>query len=151
MRTVASLLEKAQQRAKEMGLPYKGALLPVEASQLLEDKDSGAQLVDVRSKAELDWVGQIPDAINIELRAYPGMQLNPDFFERLSAQVDKAYPVMFICRSGARSSHAAMLASQSGFTDCYNVLEGFEGDKDATGHRGTQTGWKVAGLPWEQS
>jgi rhodanese-related sulfurtransferase len=149
--TTTSLLEKAQQRAKEMGLPYKGALLPVESYQLLQDNVSGAQLVDVRSKAELDWVGQIPGAIRIELCAYPSMHLNPDFLEQLSNQLDKASPVMFICRSGVRSSHAATLASQSGFTDCYNVLEGFEGDKDATGHRGTQTGWKVAGLPWEQS
>lgn len=150
MKTIADILEKARQRAKEMDLPYKGALLPVEAYQLLMEV-TGAQLVDVRSQAELDWVGRIPGAIEIELRAYPNMQPNPDFLDQLSNQLDKASPVMFICRSGARSSHAAMIASQSGFTDCYNVLEGFEGDKDEAGHRGTQSGWKVAGLPWQQS
>lgn len=150
MKTIADILEKARQRAKEMDLPYKGALLPVEAYQLLMEV-TGAQLVDVRSQAELDWVGRIPGAIEIELRAYPNMQPNPDFLDQLSNQLDKASPVMFICRSGARSSHAAMVASQSGFTDCYNVLEGFEGDKDEAGHRGTQSGWKVAGLPWQQS
>lgn len=150
MKTIADILEKARQRAKEMDLPYKGALLPVEAYQLLMEV-TGAKLVDVRSQAELDWVGRIPGAIEIELRAYPNMQPNPDFLDQLSNQLDKASPVMFICRSGARSSHAAMVASQSGFTDCYNVLEGFEGDKDEAGHRGTQSGWKVAGLPWQQS
>lgn len=150
METTTNLLEKARQRAKAMGLPYKGALLPTEAYQLFQDV-SGAQLVDVRSEAELDWVGRISGAIEIELRAYPSMQLNPGFLNQLSSQLDKTSLVMFICRSGARSNHAATIASQSGFADCYNVLEGFEGDKDETGHRGTQSGWKVAGLPWEQS
>jgi rhodanese-related sulfurtransferase len=150
MEKTVNLLEKAQQRAKEMDLPYKGALLPAEAYQLLQEVFS-AQLVDVRSKAELDWVGRIPGAIEIELRAYPSMQPNPDFLDQLSGQLDKTSPVMFVCRSGARSSHAAAIASQSGFTDCYNVLEGFEGDKDEMGHRGTLSGWKIAGLPWEQS
>lgn len=150
METAENLLQKAQQRAKEMGLSYQGALLPTEAYQLFQELP-GAQLVDVRSNAELDWVGRIPGAIEIELRSYPGMQPNPDFLDQLSSQLDKASPVMFICRSGVRSSHAATIASQVGFADCYNVLEGFEGDKDETGHRGTQSGWKVAGLPWEQS
>ena len=31
METTAAILEKAQQRAQELGLPYKGALLPMEA------------------------------------------------------------------------------------------------------------------------
>jgi rhodanese-related sulfurtransferase len=150
METTTNLLKKAQQRAKEMGLPFTGALLPAEAYQLLQEV-SGLQLVDVRSKAELDWVGRIPGAIEIELRAYPDMQPNPVFLDQLSGQLDKTSPVMFICRSGARSNHAATIASQSGFTDCYNVLEGFEGDKDESGHRGTLSGWKIAGLPWEQS
>lgn len=149
MESIAKLLEKAQQRAQERGLPYKGALLPVEAFQLLQG--SAAQLVDVRSKAELDWVGRIPGVIEIELRSYPGMQPNPNFIAQLSSQIDKASPVLFICRSGVRSDYAATIASQAGFVESYNVLEGFEGDKDAQGHRGTLAGWKVAGLPWEQS
>ena len=58
---------------------------------------------------------------------------------------------MFICRSGVRSNQAAIAASESGYSNCYNVLEGFEGDKDSDGHRGIQGGWKAAGLPWVQS
>jgi len=30
------------------------------------------------------------------------------------------------------------------------VLEGFEGEKDPQGHRGTVGGWRFAGLPWVQ-
>jgi rhodanese-related sulfurtransferase len=65
--------------------------------------------------------------------------------------VDKGAPVLFICRSGGRSHNAAMLALQAGFSECYNVLEGFEGDRDAEGHRSTKGGWRAAGLPWTQS
>ena len=55
MEMTAALLKKAQQRAQELGLPYTGALLPVEAIQVLQ-KNQFAQLVDVRSQAEWDWV-----------------------------------------------------------------------------------------------
>lgn len=150
METAAAILEKAQKRAEEMELPYKGALLPIEAYRILQES-AQAQLVDVRSRAELDWVGHIPGAIEIELRSYPSMQPNPDFLDQLSGQVDKELPVLFICRSGSRSNQAAIMASQTGFTDCYNILEGFEGDRDENGQRGEVAGWKAAGLPWVQS
>ena len=150
METTAAILEKAQQRAKEMGLPYKGALLPIEAYRVLQES-AQAQLVDVRSRAELDWVGRIPGATEIELRSYPAMQPNPGFLDQLAGRVDKTLPVLFICRSGARSSQAAAMASEYDFADCYNILEGFEGDKDENGHRGKISGWKAIGLPWVQS
>lgn len=150
METTAEILKKAHQRAEEMELPYKGALLPMEAYRILQESMQ-AQLVDVRSRAELDWVGRIPGAMEIELRSYPGMQPNPAFLDQLASQADKSLPVLFICRSGSRSNQAAIMATQSGFSDCYNVLEGFEGDRDEHGQRGKDSGWKAAGLPWEQS
>ena len=149
MGTITAILERAQQRAKEMDLPYEGALLPAEALALLQEAP-GAKLVDVRSRAELDWVGRIPGAVEIEWQSYPGMRPNPDFLAHLASQVDTESLVMFLCRSGGRSHQAAATATQSGYPDCYNILEGFEGDKDATGHRGTKGGWKAAGLPWVQ-
>ena len=150
METTTAILEKAHQRAEEMELPYQGALLPIEAYQVLQESPQ-VQLVDVRSRAELDWVGRIPGATEIELRSYPNMQPNSEFLDQLANQVNKASPVLFICRSGSRSNQAAIMASQTGFTDCYNILEGFEGDRDENGHRGTFSGWKAAGLPWVQS
>jgi rhodanese-related sulfurtransferase len=149
METITAILERAQQRAKEMELPYEGALLPAEAFALLQQAP-GAKLVDVRSRAEWDWVGRIPGAIEIEWQTYPGMRTNPDFLSYLESQVDTEALVMFLCRSGGRSHQAAATATQSGYPDCYNILEGFEGDKDATGHRGAKGGWKAAGLPWVQ-
>ena len=149
MGTITAILERAQQRAKEMDLPYEGALLPGEAFTLLQEAP-GARLVDVRSKAEWDWVGRVPGAVEIEWQAYPGMRSNPDFLTYLESQVDKEALVMFLCRTGGRSHQAAATSTGEGYLNCYNILEGFEGDKDATGHRGAKGGWKAAGLPWVQ-
>jgi rhodanese-related sulfurtransferase len=143
-------LKKARERGKQARLPYDGALTPQEAYEVLRE-DPAAKLVDVRTRAELDYVGRIPGAVEVELLTYPGSKPNPDFIKQLEQQVGKDAPVMFICRSGGRSHNAAMLAQQAGYAECYNVLEGFEGDRDAAGHRNTQGGWRVAGLPWMQS
>lgn len=150
MTTISEILSAAQQRAKEMNLPYEGALLPDEAYLLMQSAP-GAKLVDVRSRAELDWVGRIPGAVPVEWATYPGMKPNPNFVTQLEQQVDKESLAMFICRSGQRSHHAALLATQAGYADCYNVLEGFEGDHDADKHRNVLNGWRACGLPWEQS
>lgn len=147
---ITKILQAARERAQQLGLPYSGALLPQEAYQLSREAP-GARIVDVRTRAELDWVGRIPGAVEIELLTYPGSRPNPGFLAALQQQVDKEALVMFICRSGGRSHNAAMLATQAGYTECYNVLEGFEGNKDANGHRSTVGGWRKAELPWVQS
>lgn len=150
MESIATILETAQQRAKDMRLPYQGALSPREAHTVLQANPQ-ARIVDVRSRAELDWVGRIPEAIEIEWATYPGMKPNPDFLNQLEQRVNKQTPVLFICRSGARSHAAAALATQAGYAACYNVLEGFEGDKNHDGHRNTLNGWRAVQLPWIQS
>lgn len=150
MGQISEILSRAQQRGKEMNLSYAGALLPDEAYQLSQLAPS-AKLVDVRSRAEFDFVGVIPDTVLIEWASYPGMRNNPNFMAELEQQVDKEALVMFICRSGARSHHAAVAATKAGYTDCYNVLEGFEGDLDNEGHRNVLNGWRACGLPWEQT
>ena len=150
MGSIEEILKRAKLRVEEMNLPYEGALLPKEALALLQENPS-ARLVDVRSQAEWSWVGRIPGAVEIEWQSFPGMQANPNFFEHLARKVPKESPVMFICRSGVRSNQAAIAASESGYSNSFNILEGFEGEKDSSGHRGVQGGWKVAGLPWVQS
>ena len=148
--TTDDTLKKARDRAKQMGLPYEGALTPQEAFEILQEKPA-ARLVDVRTRAELDWVGRVPGAVEIELLTYPGNRPNPEFLKQLEQEVEKESPVLFICRSGGRSHNAAMMALQAGYSEAYNVLEGFEGDKDTAGHRNTKGGWRAAGLPWTQS
>jgi rhodanese-related sulfurtransferase len=149
MGRLSELLGLAQQRARQANLPYEGALTPREAWEVLQSAP-GAKLVDVRTRAELDWVGRVPGAIEIEWLAYPGNQLNPNFLAQLKHQVDPESVVMFLCRSGGRSHNAAMAAANIGYTQAFNVLEGFEGDRDANGQRNRTGGWRYAALPWQQ-
>lgn len=144
---ISEILERAKNRGKD--LPYEGALLPIEAYAILCEAP-GSTLVDVRTRAELDWVGRIPGSIAIEWMNYPGMRPNPFFLNQLGQQVDSESLILFICRSGHRSHNAAAMATHAGYTACYNVLEGFEGDKDPRGRRGRINGWRHADLPWEQ-
>jgi rhodanese-related sulfurtransferase len=140
---------------------YAGDITSEEAWGLLKS-DPKAQLVDVRSAAEWTFVG-VPDlvevgrkAILVEWQVYPTMGRNASFedavAERLSAAgATTVTPVLFLCRSGARSQAAARAMTARGFTKCFNVAGGFEGDVDADRHRGSINGWKAAGLPWVQS
>lgn len=149
MGKLTEIINQADVRGKALGLPYKGALTPQEAWEVLQ-LAPGARLVDVRTRAEWDWVGRVPGAVEIEWNQYPGGLRNPDFLAELQRQVAPEAVVMFLCRSGVRSDGAAQLASANGYADCYNILEGFEGDKDANGQRNRIGGWRHAGLPWLQ-
>lgn len=147
-----NILNKAQQLGKDQGLAYAGAVTPEEACALLQ-ADPSIVLVDVRSNAERDWVGRvlIPESQHhaVQWSLYPGGTPNPDFMLQLAKAVpNKETPILFLCRSGVRSIHGAKLATEHGYTHCYNILQGFEGDKDAHGHRKTVGGWCSADLPW---
>ncbi len=147
---VSAILVAAQQRALERDLPYSGAVTPTEASALLAAV-KGATLIDVRTRAEWDYVGRVPGSILVEWNTYPQGSRNPAFLEQLrAAAADADAPVLFLCRSGQRSDQAARAALAAGYARAFNVLEGFEGDKDASGQRGHVNGWRKAGLPWTQ-
>ncbi len=150
MTTADEILAEARKRARDNGLPYDGALTPAEAAQLMREHPK-AILIDVRSRAEWDFVGRVPGAVEIEWKSYPGMQPNNRFLDDLSARVPKDAVAMFLCRSGGRSHDTATVAARAGYAHAYNVLEGFEGDRDGSGHRNTLSGWRAAGLPWSQS
>jgi len=143
-----AIRKAAAERGKKLGLSYAGALLPTEAAQLMK---AGVKLVDVRTKPELQYVGRVPGSLAVEWQTWPGGKPNPEFLGELAAAVGKDEPVMFLCRSGARSHSAAEAAKRAGWKETYNVLEGFEGDKDGREHRNTVNGWRKAGLPWTQS
>jgi len=117
-----AIKKAAGERGKKLGLPYAGALLPAEAHELMK---AGVKLVDVRTKPELQYVGRVPGSLAIEWQTYPGGKPNPEFIGELAAAVSKDQPVMFLCRSGARSHGAAEAAMRAGWKETYNVLEVF--------------------------
>ena len=150
METPQEILTRARARAQQLNLSYAGALLPPEAHALMQALPE-AKLVDVRTRAELEWVGRVPGSVAVEWNTWPGGGRNPNFMAEFETLVAKGAIVMFLCRSGVRSHHAAAAVTQAGYTDAYNILEGFEGDKDPSGRRNLLGGWRYAGLPWTQS
>ncbi|MBI1260129.1 MAG: rhodanese-like domain-containing protein [Rhizobiales bacterium] len=138
---------------------YAGDVSVMEAWRVLSES-ADAVLVDVRTRAEWSFVG-LPDLSVIgkqvivnEWQGFPSMAKNDAFVEELAAQLASLpgkSPLLFLCRSGARSRAAAVAMTASGYGPCYNVAGGFEGDLDEMRHRGSLNGWKVAGLPWLQS
>ena len=111
-----------------------------------------AVLVDIRTQAEREWVGFVPDAPHVPWKQWPGMAVSADFDGQIkvlaAATGDK--PLLMLCRSGIRSIASAKRATELGLV-AFNILEGFEGDPDAVAHRGTRGGWRYRGLPWRQN
>ena len=100
-------------------------LTPNEAHQYTLDHPD-AVLIDCRSEKEFLFVGQVKKISSVHR------------------------PVVLICRSGNRSVDAGHALEAAGFSEVYNVLEGFEGHLDDDHHRGIEGGWRKEGLPWEQ-
>lgn len=137
-------------------MTYAGDITPQESWTLLVEQPN-AVLVDVRTSAEWKWVG-VPDltelgrdVVFLEWNHSDGRRNENFVADLIAAGVTPGQrPVIFLCRSGNRSIPAAEIATAAGIAPAYNMLEGFEGQLDAAGHRGV-TGWRAEGLPWKQS
>jgi rhodanese-related sulfurtransferase len=126
---------------------------PVEAQKILLEQND-AVLIDVRSTMEYEFVGHPPMAMHIPIKEWPIWETDAGFVEKVKKALNNEKldnPLLMLCRSGARSALAGEMLANEGYTNVYNVLEGFEGDKDENGHRNTINGWRFHGLPWEQS
>jgi len=126
---------------------YAGDVSPQLACQWWQAGD--AVLVDVRTDAEREWVGFVPDAVALAWKQWPGMAINQSFEEGLKAAVPEGKKLVLLCRSGIRSIAAAKCATALGL-EAYNILEGFEGDPNGQAQRGSKGGWRLRGLPWRQ-
>ncbi len=132
---------------------YKGDISPSEAHARLKANPS-AVLIDVRTQPEWAFVGvpAVERLVRISWQVFPSMHVSADFAKEVEkAGIAKETEILCICRSGARSASAAAELTKAGFNNAWNVAQGFEGDRDGEGHRGTVGGWKAAGLPWVQS
>jgi rhodanese-related sulfurtransferase len=147
--------------SNESAAGYAGDLLATNAYELLAG-DEFSILIDVRTQAEWAYVG-VPDLTDlgktplfIEWQSFPAMHVDPDFPSRLSAMLEGAgvksgAPLLFLCRSGARSRQAAIALTQAGWAPCYNISDGFEGPLDPWRRRNVVGGWRAGNLPWAQS
>jgi rhodanese-related sulfurtransferase len=143
---LSGIIIKAENRARERGLAYRGQLTPEEAWTLVQNYPL-AKLVDVRSSEELSLIGRVPGALGIQWKLYPDWRRNPQFLTEVKQHLVPEDFILLLCRSGVRSREAAEFLAREGFLNAFNVLEGFEGDKNAASQR-IVAGWKARGLPW---
>src|ERR1700712_3590829 len=127
---------------------YAGDISPQTAAEWVAA--DAAVLVDVRSDAEREWVGYVPGAVPLAWKQWPGMAMNASFDDAMRTAVSPGKRAVLLCRSGVRSISAARRATELGI-EAYNILEGFEGNPNAEGHRGRIGGWRFHGLPWKQN
>ena len=139
-------------------------LTPKDAHEALE-QDPSIVFIDVRDPIEVSFIGHAASMdANIPLAtathkfdpnkgAYQ-MQPNKAFLAQVKAAIaaadgGKDTPVFLMCRSGARSAVAARILLKAGYTNVWNIVEGFEGDKDKKTGTRSVNGWRNAELPWE--
>ncbi|MEZ5541246.1 MAG: rhodanese-like domain-containing protein [Pseudomonadota bacterium] len=133
-------------------------LMPREAWDVVQTMPR-AVLIDVRSSMEYLFVGHPMGSVHVPWIDEPDWVINPHFVTEVRKvmlggigihESGGDAPVLLICRSGKRSLEAGKLLIDNGFTEVYNVGEGFEGELDEHHHRSTTGGWRYHGLPWEQ-
>ena len=129
-------------------LGYAGDVTPGEAWNLMQT--GAARMLDVRTAEELRFVGNVPGALHVPWAIGIDFQRNPDFVNQVLQVARREDKLMLLCRSAKRSLSAARTLTQAGFTQVYNILEGFEGDMDGNEQRGSINGWRLRGLPWRQ-
>jgi rhodanese-related sulfurtransferase len=136
-----------------------------EAYKMKEEGGAKVLFIDVRTKGEFEFLGhptvadqnipymEIDDPVGWDKKKNVySMSPNSDFVSAVGAlaardHIAKTDPVILICRSGDRSSRAANLLQEAGYTKVYSVVDGFEGDMSPAGKREVN-GWKNADLPW---
>ena len=137
-------------------------LKPAGAHRALTE-NSDILFIDVRDPIEVTFVGHaegvdkiIPVGIathevNPKTGQY-GLVANDDFVDNVDEFVtaqgkEKSDPIILSCRSGSRSAIAVRKLIESGYTNVWSLVEGFEGDRAPDGTH-TINGWRNAGLPW---
>ena len=142
MSDAQSIFAAAAERAKQMGLPYAGAVTPNEANALFAA--GAAKIVDVRTPPEYTQVGHIPGTPLVVWPRDGDDASLAAFVDEIRGQFGAEEPLLLLCRSGSRSHYAAHLLTHAGYSRAYNILEGFEGPP------GSGKGWLAAGLPSEK-
>lgn len=142
-----AVLDQARVRRAELDLGYAGAVTPPQAWALV--RQGAAQLIDVRTAPEFKFVGHVPQSVNVEWRG-GDVDARAQYVRELHAAVRGVGPLLLLCRSGVRSHSAALATTAAGYQSVFNVLEGFEGQRDCAQQRGSVDGWRKHGLPWVQ-
>jgi rhodanese-related sulfurtransferase len=134
-----------------------------EAYEMWKADPEHVHIIDVRTPEEYIFVGHAPMARNIPLgfikyqwnagENEPVFEVNPAFAPSVMSKYALPDTLLVTCRSGGRSALAVNGLAKAGFTNVYNIIDGFEGDKvaeEGSAYLGKRmkNGWKNSGAPW---
>jgi rhodanese-related sulfurtransferase len=144
-----AILATARLQGQQRNLSFAGSITPTDAWQLIQS--GKAALVDVRTGEERKFVGYVPDSVHIAWMTGTSLNRNPRFVKEFEIKIkNKQDVVLLLCRSGKRSAAAAEALSKAGFSNIFNIEDGFEGEINAENQRGHLGGWRYLALPWVQ-
>jgi rhodanese-related sulfurtransferase len=140
---------------KESSLPYAGEVFAHEVWEIVQQQP--AYLVDVRTSPEWKFTGTPAleetkgKLLTLSWVNYPDFAANPHFLAELKTEITTIdMPIFFLCKTGGRSFQAANKVAEMGYTSCFNITHGFEGDHNEAGQRGCVNGWKAEAIAWKQ-
>jgi rhodanese-related sulfurtransferase len=133
-----------------------------EAYEMWKADPERIKVLDVRMVEEYVFLGHAEAAVNIPV-AFPkyqwhaekqkyGFEINPDFIDHVKEVFMPGDTIVAMCRSGGRSAAAINMLAKVGFTNIYNIIDGFEGDTvndpESVYHgKRMKNGWKNS-APW---
>lgn len=152
-------MELAKEKLTALGLYVTSK----EAYDMWKASPKDVKVLDVRTLEEYIYVGHAPMAWNIPAflqttvwdaeKQYFTYKMNPDFVIQLKEVFQPNDTILVTCRSGGRSASAVNLMAKLGYTNVYNITDGFEGDAinnpESPNHgKRLINGWINADVPW---
>ena len=133
-----------------------------EAYEMWQADPERVKILDVRMVEEYVFLGHADMAVNVpvafpkyewheERRKY-GFEINPDFIDHVKEVFKLDDTIAAMCRSGGRSAFAINMLAKAGFSNIYNIIDGYEGDTvndpESVFHgKRMRNGWKNS-APW---
>lgn len=135
----------------------------IEAYEMWKADPTKVKIIDCRIPEEYAYVGHAPMSVNIPSMLWTGkwnaekneyiLELNTEFESLVKQKAGLNDTILIMCRSGHRSSASVNRLAKVGFTNVYNIVDGYEGDvvsDDDSYYKGkrAKNGWKNSLAPW---
>lgn len=138
----------------------------IEAYAMWWANQDKVKILDCRTWQEYAFVGHPTMAYNVPSKHFTGkwdpatksysLANNTEFEAAVKKMFKADDAILVMCRSGHRSADSVNRLAKAGFTNVYNIVDGFEGDtvSDPDSYFKGQrmvNGWKNSGSPWTYS
>jgi rhodanese-related sulfurtransferase len=135
----------------------------IEAYEMWKANPTKVKIIDCRIPEEYAFIGHAPMAINVPSMLWTGkwsaekkdyiLEPNAEFEAVVKQKAGVDDVILIMCRSGHRSSASVNRLAKVGFTNVYNIVDGYEGDvvtDEESYYKGkrAKNGWKNSPAPW---